>query len=103
MEMSTLPLFATLARKGDPSTSREAAEAIVPHLSKLFRWINTLIRDTPGRTAAELARHYGQFDDTRRIGKRLAGLAKIGGIYRGDKRVCGVSGRMCLTWWPTDA
>lgn len=56
-----------------------------------------LVRKYPGNTAAELDRIAGS--ENREIGKRLGGLANRGLLRRGDRRVCEVRGRKCVTWY----
>ena len=93
----------TPARRMDPSTSHDAARALVDSgrlteqmaatLHALGRW-HTATDVWP--TSAELA---GDDVDLRyQHARRLADLRHVGRVQNGEKRRCRVTGRMALTW-----
>ena len=86
-----------LARKNDPSTSKQAAERLVASGSHGARCeaALSLVRALPGATASELdPSGFGS-----RILKRLNDLRIAGAVRKGEDRKCRVSGRMAATWW----
>lgn len=94
------PLFASaLARATDPETSKAAARAIIPHLSKLHAWTTECVQKSPGKTSRELAALYCP-TDPRTINRRLGECEARQSVIRGAERACTISGRMAETWWP---
>ena len=88
-----------LARASDPPTSHEAAESIVPHLSRMHTGVLDLVREHPGKTAAELAFARGELTN-HRLSRRLPELERKGLVVRGVARACFRTGRSAATWWP---
>lgn len=96
----------SLARRTDPLTSHLAGHAAEfgeagqrqreRVAAGLARW--------PGCTSAELARRLtgaGLPCDRYTVARRLPELARAGKAERRDSRICDVTGRPALTWWPT--
>ena len=55
----------------------------------------------PGRTSAEIASYLGV---ERHVPSRLlAELRYRGQVVMGYKRLCTITGRKCLTWYPDDS
>ena len=95
-------LFAA-ARKTDPDTSREAAQyvedsGIASAQRSLCLW---QVRHTPGMTSAEIgeATLLGRYPPAR----RLPELRRAGLVRNGESRICGVTGRRSITWFPVEA
>lgn len=88
------------ARRGDPSSSAQAAERVeasgVAHSQR--EEILGLVCKYPGRTSAELSTKCSL--DRWQVARRLPELAKVGDIRRGTKRFCGIVLQKCVTWWP---
>ena len=91
-----------LYRRGNPETSREAAESAVPTLGERQRWAAECVRQRPGLTARELAAVYCP-DDPKRIDRRLGECEKLRTVRRGDPRTCSRSGRRAATWYPPES
>ncbi len=111
--MGTEGLLADLARarRTDPDTSHQAAEAV--RRNGALRETQLLVRDAvkrnPGMTAVELAAilagtavreeprpaHWWRIEASRR-------LPELEPVYvrRGDARRCSVNGSPMTTWWP---
>ena len=91
------------ARKTDPFTSHVAAREAESsgRASGQRRICLEEVTRRPGRTAAEIAvaihleRHVPS--------RRLPELRDAGLIYNGEARICQVTGRKSLTWFPTSA
>jgi hypothetical protein len=92
----------TLARAGDPETSKQAAAEIAPLVNELQQWAAECVKKSPGKTQRELAAIYCP-DEPRRIGRRLSECAKLGLVRRGEKRKCSRSGKNAETWWPVES
>lgn len=88
-----------LSRTSHPETSKEAAEAIVPHLTELHRWAAKCVRETPGMTQMELGRRHSP-DDLRRIGRRLNECVTLGLVTEGLPRKCSESHKRAKTYYP---
>lgn len=88
-----------LSRAGHPSTSKEAAKAILDELPRLYAYVLGAVSINTGATASELAAAYHE-RDTRRIGRRLPELEAKGLIRRGNPRLCKITKRLATTWWP---
>ena len=87
----------TLARAGDPETSRLAAESVADAVASVQRWAARCVKKSPGKTSRELAELYCP-TDPRKIGRRLAECEKLGTVVRGKVRKCKVSGKKAATW-----
>jgi len=100
------------ARANDPVTSYMAAAEVETSGAagcQRERCLG-LVRDYPGRTAAELADLVAETllaqwgtNATRfryTMSRRLPELWQRGLVRRGEKRTCGVKGRMSMTWYP---
>lgn len=88
------------ARATDPETSHIAAEQ---HTASGQRGSNVaavidLVRASPGRTSAELARHSRL--TRHEVARRLPEAETAGAVYKGAKRRCEVNGSLAMTWWP---
>lgn len=89
-----------LARRTDPSTSHEAAEAVERcgraasqrHLCLLEVW------KRPGSTAAEIAARTGL--ERHVPSRRLPELRQAGQVRNGAQRICTVTGNPSMTWEP---
>lgn len=89
-----------LARRGDPESSKRAAAAIVPKLSRLQLWAARCVAESPGLSGAELGRRYCP-EDVRKINRRLCECERAGLIRRvANGRQCTVSGRTVDAWYP---
>lgn len=88
------------ARCTDPVTSHEAAaavEAIGGAASQRDRCLQ-VVRATPGRTAAEIAR---AADMERHVPSRRLPELRDAGLVRNDgARICDVTGTRSMLWWP---
>ena len=96
------PIIATpAARATDPESSHLAAEEITAS-GKRQEQIGlaiTAVRDHPGNTSMELSELTGL--DRYMLARRLPDAETAGAIRRGEQRVCQVSNRRALTWYPT--
>ena len=104
----TAPLFPepphesrALARAADPLTSHQAADHMAKsgRLGQMMARTLHLLREYPGRTAAELERIACVADG--RYRKRLNDLRLAGRARKGDSRKCRVTGRKAATWTAT--
>lgn len=87
-----------LRRNTDPSTSDKSARELSPDKLRGMRlraW--SLVKKYPDKTATELADLAGD-RCTRRVGKRLPELEKMGWVVRSGVRKCTVTGKDCCTW-----
>ena len=97
--VTQLNIASEITRKSHPETSFLAAMNLIAwgnltkHESRAF----DLVREFPGRTAAELDAIAGV--KKRQIGKRLAGLAKKQKVRRGKRRMCEENGSLAVTWY----
>lgn len=105
------PLFDRTARqltaRKDPPTSRRAAEGTVQQLSGMQRFALQAVRDYPGHTTKEMARHLFNAEHggllraadaeeiRQQIGRRLNELEAAGLVYRKGTR------DGCAIWWPS--
>lgn len=87
----------TLARTGDPDTSKRAASEVSDAVAAIQRWAADCVRKSPGLTARELAELYCP-TDPRKIGRRLPECCDLGTVVRGESRTCKVSGKKATTW-----
>lgn len=101
-----MPLFEAaakkLAKRTDPSTSREAAASAVASgvVHRCEQLAIKMIGKYPGKTANELEMLAGV--EKRVIGKRLSALREKKRIRNGETtRKCAVSGKRCQTWYLT--
>lgn len=91
------------ARATDPATSHLAAEAITASGARdaQQQLAAEVVQKHPGHTSNELA---GFCDlDRYALARRLPECATAGAVRRGPARLCRVSGRSAVTWWPVDA
>ena len=86
------------ARATDPDTSHAAAEAVTKSGVRAHqqRQVLAALREWPGCTSAELARHAHM--DRYAVARRLPELVPLF-AFRGVSRNCHVSGRPAVTWW----
>ena len=89
------------ARRSDPVTSHEAAEAVTADGTRASqqREVVRLVQEYPGLTSAELSRRSGRLDRWQ-IARRLPEVAPVH-VDKGAPRHCHQTGRRCVTWWPT--
>lgn len=88
------------ARRTDPSTSHEAAQAITKEGTRAAQQALAIaaVRAFPGRTSFELAM---KTDQCRfQLARRLPECVTAGAVRKGEPKVCSVTGRSALTWWP---
>lgn len=92
-----------IARRSDPATSKAAAADVTASGAR-DRQVNAVaaaVRRWPGKTSNELGAIAGDMD--RYVAaRRLPEAEKIGLVRRGEARVCAVSGKRAITWWPVD-
>lgn len=88
----------SLARRGDPPTSKQAAAEIAPHLGDLQARVVEALRGRGGRTATELTSLEG-IGDPRQFNRRLPELVKAGIVVVGATRPCRVTGKSARTYW----
>lgn len=89
------------SRKTDPYTSHQAAaEAESSGRASGHRRIClSAVIEKPGRTAAEVA---AETNLERHVpSRRLPELRSAGRVYNGEVRVCLVTGRNSMTWYPS--
>lgn len=88
------------ARNSDPPTSRLAAiEAEISGRAQRQRTqCLQAVHESPGMTAAELADRIGL--ERHAPSRRLPELRTTGQIRNGEIRLCAMTGRMSLTWYP---
>lgn len=86
-------------RKGDPETSRLAAEGVekTGRAATYRALVLRAIQSRPGRTCGEVAETVGI--PRQELSKRFKELEEAGAIRRGEKRQCDVQGTQQLTWW----
>ena len=98
-EPSTIDM---LTHRGDPDTSREAAEHLrrSGRLGAQQRAVLEALRQCDGSTHAELGRFMGC--DWLVAARRLPELERLGRVRKGDPRTCRLKGSKCTTWWITD-
>lgn len=91
-----------IARRTDPITSHEAADAITKDGTRASQrhTVLLMVRRRPGHTSAELAASNNA--DRYVLARRLPDLRDHGGlVYNGlEPRVCKVTGKRAQTWWP---
>ena len=88
-----------LARRGDPSTSKEAARAVAASMPESMVYALSWLTSFPGSTAAEL----DEMSTLRggAIRKRLNDLRRVGLAKTDGIRKCKITGRRAQTWQPT--
>jgi hypothetical protein len=94
-----------IARRFDPSTSHEAAEHITANGSRARQQnaVLDLVKRYPGHTSAELAVKCELEDgclDRASTARRLPELRKAHLVKNGWDRVCSVTSRKGMTWYP---
>ena len=89
----------TIARATDPITSHLAATEITRSGARRAQAdaVLTLVRNHPGKTSAELA-DLGNVDRYM-VARRLPEM-RGATLTQGEPRVCGISQRQAVTWWP---
>ncbi len=92
--------MAARARNTDPFTSHEAArEAEASGRAGVQREVCLAeVLTKPGKTAAEIAVATGL--ERHAPSRRLPELRDAGLVVNGEARVCAVTGRMSITWFP---
>lgn len=105
MEQIDLLSQSPVARKGDPASSKRAAQAITNSGKRATqqRHILEMVRQNAGRTAQELAALDPEPGFDRYVyGRRLSELAEAVPplVKRGEARKCCVTGIKVTTWWP---
>ena len=101
-----------IARQTDPVTSHEAAAEVTASglRDTQAAAILAAVRAHPGQTSRELATVFPAADQIDRYvtGRRLPELEQLGlvvarGRHRRDEaRICRVSRRLAVTWWPVE-
>lgn len=88
------------ARRTDPETSREAAEAVHSDGSLTAARMAVLqaLRRFPGSTSRELSERAGL--DRHDVARRLPELERLGFVQKGEPRVCSASAKRlrAVTW-----
>ena len=92
-----------LSHRGDPRTSREAAEQLRKSggLHTQRQAVLEALRQCNGATHAELGAFMGLHWLT--PARRLPEFARAGLVKKGEARICTVKGSRCTTWWITSA
>jgi len=87
------------ARRGDPSTSHEAAEHVTASGARQrhIAIVIDAVRRHPGRTSMELAPLCGL--ERHEVARRTADAETTGAIRKGAARRQ-ANGRSAVTWWP---
>jgi hypothetical protein len=102
--MNQLGLFDLqhLSRKGE-ETSAEAVVTIARsgHLARQAEQVLAALKEYPGATSAELAARYDM--DRYTPSRRLPGLERAGLARREGRRLCKVTGMMCIVWQPVES
>lgn len=103
--VADLPLFgapaAPLSRTVDESTSHAAEAELVTSgtWKKQAREVLAFVRANPGWTAREYdAAFPGSLEAGGICHRRLPDLAKLGGVTKGAKRTCRITGKLAITW-----
>lgn len=86
-----------LARRDDPETSKAAAEAVAPVLSRMHAWALGVVRQYGPGTSSEMSRSAGE-STNHRLSRRLPELERKGLIVRGQSRPCAVTGMTAAVW-----
>lgn len=94
-------LSAPKARKTDPSTSKEAAERIMPRLGKSLEAVYSSLKRYRNVTSRELANMSGL--DRYEVARRLTELEAAGLAERSGKRKCTVQGWNAIVWSPAES
>jgi CRP-like cAMP-binding protein len=89
-----------IARKHDPDTSKQAAEAITASGKRdaQAKAVHLAVRGYRGHTSAELAKLCGY--DRHMVARRLPELERLGLVQKGEARACSTTGKSATTWWP---
>lgn len=88
----------SLARNTDHETSKESAADIRVSLAELHVWATACVKESPGKTQAELGQIYCP-TDPRKIGRRLSECVKLGMMKIGEVRRCTKTGRSAQTYF----
>lgn len=91
------------ARATDPVTSHEAAEHVTRSgiREAQQRNVRALVQRNPGCTSRELS-ILSTALDRYQIARRLPELETARRVTKGLPRVCTITGRRAVTWWPAD-
>lgn len=91
-----------IARGSDPSTSHQAAAAVTACGSRAEQQhaVFAMLRRRPGLTSAELAdaERVDRYMPARRLPELREADPPL--VKNGEQRVCRVTKRRALTWWP---
>lgn len=92
-----------IARRSDPATSHLAAAEITESgvRDRQVQAVSEAVRKWPGKTSNELGA-IADFMDRYIFARRLPEAERLGLVKRGEPRVCAVSRKKALTWWPVD-
>lgn len=101
--MADLPLWKlpTAARCGDApgSLAAERAHTRSGRRGRHIRIVADAVAMHPGLTACELHSLIGQLE-RHEWSRRLPDAETAAMVRRGESRLCNVTGRLSLTWWP---
>ena len=88
------------ARRTDPDTAHLAAAGVAASGAAARQRDACLrvVRAAPGLTAAEVAERAGM--ERHAPSRRLPELRELGLVRNGEDRVCHVTRRLSMTWWP---
>jgi len=89
------------ARTSDPSSSHDAAERVTDSGKRNANVVTVVdcVSKYPSNTSAEIARLCGL--ERHEAARRTADAEHAGAVKKGEQRVCALSGRKAVTWWPT--
>ena len=90
---------AALSHRGDPETSRQAADRLTQsgRLTGQRKAVMEALHECDGSTHAELGAFMGVHWLT--PARRLPELERMGFVHKGEARICRVKGSRCTTWW----
>lgn len=89
------------SRCGDApgSVAAERAHTRSGRRGRHVRLVAEAVSLYPGRTACELHRTVGQLE-RHEWSRRLPDAEAAAFVVRGQSRICTITGRLSLTWWP---
>ena len=89
------------ARTSDPSSSHDAAERVTDSGKRNANVVTVVdcVSKYPSNTSGEIARLCGL--ERHEAARRTADAEHAGAVKKGEQRVCALSGRKAVTWWPT--
>ncbi|MES2144171.1 MAG: biotin/lipoyl-binding protein [Pseudomonadota bacterium] len=88
----------TFARQEFDRTAALADADVASHRAHQQAQCLAAVRAFPGCTSYELA--VKTSFDRYKLARRTSEVERAGGIRRGEKRVCTISGEKAITWWP---